>query len=63
MSKSSPISSSSSSKSVEAELVIKSNTESGKEDKVDEVLNIVVDSDQDNEMEINVQKSKLRKER
>ena len=38
------------------ELVIKreSNTEFGKEDKIDEALNILVDSDEDNEMEVDV---------
>ena len=38
------------------ELVIKreSNTEFGEEDKIDEALNILVDSDEDNEMEVDV---------
>ena len=41
----------------QAELVIKreSNTEFGEEDKIDEALNILVDSDEDNETEVDVQ--------
>ena len=41
----------------QAERVIKreSNTEFGEEDKIDEALNILVDSDEDNEMEVDVQ--------
>ena len=41
----------------QAERVIKreSNTEFGEEDKIDEALNILVDSDEDNETEVGVQ--------
>ena len=41
----------------QAEQVIKreSNTEFGEEDKIDEALNILVDSDEDNETEVDVQ--------
>ena len=41
----------------QAEWVIKreSNTEFGEEDKIDEALNILVDSDEENEMEVDVQ--------
>ena len=42
---------------LQAERVIKreSNSEFGEEDKIDEALNILVDSDEDNKMEVDVQ--------